>query len=85
MTDTRNVYKYFITKLQGKTQLGKYRFRQDDNIHTEPGVSDSTTAQAESKAGLLCSITVYISGAKNQETPQNFWCHQNGDMKHLPY
>jgi hypothetical protein len=29
------VYKDFIRKLQGKTQLGKYRFGQDDNINTE--------------------------------------------------
>jgi hypothetical protein len=63
VTDTGNVYKDFIRKLQGKTQLDKYRFRQDD-INTEPGVSDSTTARVESKAGLLCSITVYISGAE---------------------
>lgn len=62
MTDTGNVYKDFIRKLQGKTQLGKYRFRQDD-INTEPEVSASTTAQVESNAGLLCSITVYNSGA----------------------
>jgi hypothetical protein len=64
MTDTGNVYKDFIRKLQGKAQLGKYRFRQDD-INTEPGVSDCTTAQVESKAGrLLCSINLYISGAE---------------------
>jgi hypothetical protein len=48
MTDTENVYKDFIRKLQSKTQLGKYRLGQDD-INTEPGVGDSTTAQVESQ------------------------------------
>jgi hypothetical protein len=64
MTHTGNVNEDFIIKLQGKTQLVKDRFRQDDNINTEPRVSDFTTAQVKSKAGLLCSITLYIRGAE---------------------
>jgi len=51
MTDTGNVYR----KLQGRTQLGKYRFRQNDNINTEPGVSDSTTAQVSPMLGFCVS------------------------------
>ena len=64
MTNKENVYKDFIRKLQGKSQLGKYRFRHDENINTEPRVGDSITAQVKSNAGLLCSITVYNSGAE---------------------
>ena len=59
----RNVYKDLVRKPPGKTPLSKYRFRQDDNINTEFGVSDSTTAQVESKVGF-CVSTLFKSAVQ---------------------